>query len=452
MGWVWEATELPTDRTVALKLLKSAKPEDRKRFNREVRAAAAIRHPNVIAVHDFVELPDGMLVIVMDLLEGETLAARLRREQRISLRELAAIFVPVLAALEAAHALGIVHRDVKPDNIYLCGTDTDPDVKVLDFGIAKLTAEDGLAARTQALTGTGSMVGTPYYMSPEQVFADTDIDTRADIWSLGVSIYECLTGVRPTEADTVGRVLKRIMAAEFDPITVHCADLPEEVASLVARILSANREDRPSDLGEIRQVLLRYGGASARPASAAPRPRPKPDTADEGAQTQPPAAVADGGLGRADTNRGVVVGRAGASRVRTRLVAAGAVATVALIGSAIYLRGRYYEPSTSRATSTIEPDAPAAAPAASATTPPKTPEPALVASAAPVPIASAPAPASAGPATASAAPASAAAKASPAVVSKPSCEKGEVVSEGHCCLRGHRWREGRCERPLATSF
>ena len=129
----------------------------------------------------------------MDLLEGETLGAILRRDRRISLPDLSTILLPVLSALEAAHALGIIHRDLKPDNVFLCRTESSLDVKVLDFGVAKLTATDGLAAQTQALTGTGSMVGTPYYMSPEQVFADKDLDARADIWSLGVIMYECLT-------------------------------------------------------------------------------------------------------------------------------------------------------------------------------------------------------------------------------------------------------------------
>jgi hypothetical protein len=420
MGWVWEATEVATDRSVALKLLKSARDEDRKRFSRELRAAAAIRHPNVIAVHELLELPDGTLVIVMDLLEGETLAALLRREQRISLREVTAIFVPVLAALEAAHALGIVHRDVKPDNIYLSGTAGARDVKVLDFGIAKLTAEDGLAARTQALTGTGSMVGTPYYMSPEQVFADSDIDPRADTWSLGVSIYECLTGVRPTEAETVGRVLKRIMAADFEPISTHRTDLPEEVASLVARMLSADRAKRPHDLGVVRDTLLRCSGTHA------------------------PAPVPEDSAGRADTNRGVSVTRPRPSRTRTRLVAAGALATLALIGSAVYVRGRYEESAAARAPSMTEQAAPAAAPPASVTASPVL-EP-VAAPSTPPPIASAPGSASLAAASA------ATAKPAAAVISRPSCEKGEVLSEGHCCLRGHRWREGRCERPLATSF
>ena len=274
MGYVWQATDEATGKPFALKVLKGGKDEDRRRFQREVRAAAAIHHPNVITVHDFIELPSGFLAIVMDLLEGETLGAVLRRDRRISLPDLATILLPVISALEAAHGLGIIHRDLKPDNVFLCRTASSLDVKVLDFGVAKLTASDGLAAQTQALTGTGSMVGTPYYMSPEQVFADKDLDARADIWSLGVIMYECLTGVRPTEADTVGRVLKRIMVADIEPILAHCADLPEDVASLVGRMLSGNREKRPQGLAEIRDVLERHKGEQVPSFSEATSPPP----------------------------------------------------------------------------------------------------------------------------------------------------------------------------------
>src|SRR5207302_644895 len=121
-----------------------------------------------------------------------SLAALFKRAGSLPVPTLCALLLPVASALEAAHALGIVHRDLKPDNVFLSRRGDDVDVKVLDFGIAKLTAVDGLAARTQALTGTGSMIGTPYYMSPEQVVSEKDLDARADIWSLGVVLYEGL--------------------------------------------------------------------------------------------------------------------------------------------------------------------------------------------------------------------------------------------------------------------
>jgi serine/threonine-protein kinase len=258
VGVVWEALHVFTQKRFALKFLKRGTEEQRRRFEREVRAAGAVRHENVIDVHDFLELPDGSLAIVMDLLEGESLGRLLTRVKKLPLPEVAALFMPVTAALAAMHAVGIVHRDLKPDNIFLARVKGEVIVKVLDFGAAKLAETAGLAAPSESLTATGSILGTPYYMSPEQVFAEKDLDARADIWSLGVVLYEVLTGLRPTEGDNVGRVLRRIMNAEFDPISDHCDALPEDVAALVTAMLSLERDARPRDARAIGEVLQRY--------------------------------------------------------------------------------------------------------------------------------------------------------------------------------------------------
>jgi serine/threonine-protein kinase len=268
MGLVWAAVDEQTHEPVAIKFLKGAKHEDRKRFQREVRAASAIRHPNVVVVHDLLELPDGTLAMAMELLEGETLGEVLRRQHRIALPTLAAVMLPVLDALSRAHAEGVFHRDLKPENVFLVHQSKDGEdlvqVKILDFGIAKLTAAEGLAARTEALTGSGSMVGTPFYMSPEQVFSEKDLDGRSDIWSLGIMMYECLCGERPTEEENVGRVLKRILHAEFPPIASKCDGLPEDVAALVMNMLVADREKRTRALAEISSVLTRHAAPSIR--------------------------------------------------------------------------------------------------------------------------------------------------------------------------------------------
>lgn len=259
-GWVWEAAHLFTRRRCAIKFLKRADEADRRRFEREVRASAAVRHPNVIDVHDVVALPDGTLAMVMELLEGETLATVLHREGALPLADIAAVLVDVTLAVEAAHDLGIVHRDLKPENIFLAREGSKTLVKVLDFGAAKVPA-DAFAERSEALTSTGAIVGTPYYMSPEQVFSEKDLDQRADIWSLGVVLYEALAGVRPTQADTVGQVLKRIMKASFLPVTEHVAALPADVADLVASMLSSDRASRPPTMKEVRAVLARHAEA-----------------------------------------------------------------------------------------------------------------------------------------------------------------------------------------------
>jgi len=372
MGWVWEATHEFTGKQVAIKFLKGGKEQDRRRFVREVRAASAVHHANVIDVHDFIELPDGTLAMAMELLRGETLGAVLQREKKIPLAALAQIVLPVIDALDAAHRAGIIHRDLKPDNVFLekDGDDSDapPRIKVLDFGVAKLTASEGLAARTQALTGTGTMVGTPYYMSPEQVVSEKDLDGRADIWSLGVLLYECLSGVRPTEADNVGRVLKRILTADFEPISTYCADLPADVSALVMKMLAGDRDERTRSLGDVRAVLERYAGETF-PRFAPPPSAPAVD---------PHAATVDAELektgDRGDTHRAVSVAHPAPSRARARIaIAAFAALIVAVSGYA--LRGVFVHDTRTDATPVsppplaAEPSQKAEASPTSATTP-----------------------------------------------------------------------------------
>jgi hypothetical protein len=334
-------------------------------------------------------------------------------------------------------------------------------VKVLDFGVAKLTAEDGLAARTQALTGTGSMVGTPYYMSPEQVFADKDLDARADVWSLGIVMYECLSGVRPTEADTVGRVLKRIMEASFEPLAAHDAGLPDDAVALVTSALAVDRSARPG-LAAIRGVLARHARSGAPSFSRAP----VVETIDPHAATvitphdEPRAHAAHApndaeALAGIDTNRAVSVMPPMRGRARTRFVGYGALAVVLLLAGLVVLRGRrsaeekpLVDPTSAVSIALNEPP-----PRPSASAPPRA---SAAEERAPTPpssatsLATAPAAIPAPPLRPS--PVSAGVGPAATVLSRPACEAGEVSSEGHCCPRGHEWRGGRCERPLATSF
>jgi serine/threonine-protein kinase len=275
MGSVWAARHLVTGKNVALKFLSANKPEARQRFIREARAASRVRHPNVVAVHDVLELDDGGLVMVMDLLFGETLGQRLDRRGSLSVRETASILAPVISAVGSAHAAGVVHRDLKPDNIFLADDEPtpltasgqrSPEVRVLDFGIAKLH-EDFESA---GLTNTGALLGTPYYMSPEQIFGEKDIDARADVWSLGVIIYECLTGRRPFEGDNAGQVMKAILKGEPVPIDTRVPDLPPPMIALVQRMMELDRDERPRDLQEPLDVLSAFAAQPA-PPFAAPR-------------------------------------------------------------------------------------------------------------------------------------------------------------------------------------
>jgi serine/threonine-protein kinase len=262
MSSVWAATHALTRKAVALKFLKpelAKKSELRQRFLREARAASAVRHPNIVQIHDVLELDDRSPVMVMDLLEGESLASRVARDGPLPLVEVARLLLPVVSAIQSAHALGIVHRDLKPENLFLVsGAPGEPHVRVLDFGIAKLTGVEGDAAQSAELTRTGSMLGTIYYMSPEQTYGERDVDHRADIWALGVILYECLTGRRPTEGENVGQILKSITTGSFLPLARVAPGLPADVTELVARMLALDRNGRPQDLREVATVLERH--------------------------------------------------------------------------------------------------------------------------------------------------------------------------------------------------
>ncbi len=267
MGQVWAATHLITRKRVALKFLKASgrtRETMVRRFMREARAVSAVNHPNVVAVHDLLELEDGTPVMVMDLLRGVSLAARLAQVKRLELGELSTILVPVISAVGTAHAAGIVHRDLKPDNIMLhTGPDGRIEPKVLDFGIAKLSATEGEAAATAHLTNTGAVLGTPYYMAPEQVFGEKDIDQRADVWAMGVIIYECLAGVRPVQGDNFGQLFKAIATGRIAPLESVAPHVPVEITELVARMVERDRARRCADLREAYTVLSRYGSAQA---------------------------------------------------------------------------------------------------------------------------------------------------------------------------------------------
>ncbi|WP_437714908.1 protein kinase [Sorangium sp. So ce448] len=326
MGVIWAATHLADGERVALKLLRPGTAEDastRRRLVREARAAAAVDHPNVPSIHDVLELDNGTPFLVMDLLEGESLRDKLLREAQIPLPELSRILLPVISAVGTAHALGIVHRDLKPDNIFLLTPDAaapraspgaaaeppsgapasgstdsadareaaphDARVRVLDFGIAKVTAAPGETSWSWGRTGSGEMLGTPYYMSPEQILGEHDVDHRADIWSLGVILYECLTSVRPTEAENMGKVMKRILTGSIQPIGESAPTLPADVAAMIDRMLSPDRAQRPADLREVGALLERYAAVALRPFGPPAAPRvPESDSLVPSARASDP--------------------------------------------------------------------------------------------------------------------------------------------------------------------
>jgi eukaryotic-like serine/threonine-protein kinase len=278
MGAVWSAVHAHTGRRHALKFLREASldPAVRRRVLREARAASAVDHPNVVAVDDVIEAPDGSPVLVMDLLEGESLGERLARVSRLPVREAVRIVSEALLALEVAHEVGIVHRDLKPDNVFLARTPSGEAVKILDFGVAKLTATDGPARATNLLTESGAMMGTPCYMAPEQAFAEGEIDARADLWSIGAVLYECLSGTRPADGATLGQVLKVLATGAIVPLEQRVTGLPPELVGLVSRLLSTDREKRPASAREVREALARVvaGGGGDDDVQLRPGERP----------------------------------------------------------------------------------------------------------------------------------------------------------------------------------
>ena len=285
MGTVWAATHTVTRRSVAMKFLKDSmrhRKDLRERFLREAAAASSLKHPNVVEIIDVFDFAEGCPVMVMELLRGETLGAKLLRDERLSIEETAALILPVVSAVGAAHALGIVHRDLKPDNLFLLEGGGEPSVKVLDFGIAKLSAERYLQeGPSPLLTESGSMLGTPCYMAPEQASGENPVDHRADIWSLGVILYECLSGVRPIEGENLPQVVARLMSAGIMPLERIAPELPAEVAGLVKQMLSRDVARRPASLIEVSRTLSHFTNVRA-PEFATPSghsaPAPSPRT------------------------------------------------------------------------------------------------------------------------------------------------------------------------------
>ncbi len=250
MGSVYEVEHEITRHRRALKLLHAQMvqvPSIVERFLREASAAGRIGNPHIVETFDAGRLDSGEPYIVMELLHGRTLAELLDTSGPLELEAACEILMQACAAVAAAHAVGIVHRDLKPENLFLSGPDQSF-VKILDFGISKF---DAYATGVEALTIDGSPLGTPYYMAPEQVQGERTVDGRADVYALGVLLYECLTGQKPFVADTLPHLAVLIFQGNYVPATELRPGLPKAFDHVVGKAMARDRADRfatPQDL------------------------------------------------------------------------------------------------------------------------------------------------------------------------------------------------------------
>ncbi len=261
MGTVFEAEHVALGRSVAVKVLHAAqvaKNDSIRRFQQEARAAGAIGHPNICGVIDLGTLDDGSPYIVMERLVGETLADRVSSEAGMPFEDVIDILVQVLSGLVAAPVQRIVHRDIKPENVFLTTrVGCPPLAKILDFGVSKMTgsASGGVRPEDLDLTRTGMVMGTPYYMAPEQARGERDLDARVDLYACGVILYEALTGKRPFTASNYNALLVQILSTSPRPARELRPALPAAFGAVIEKAMARRREDRYATAAEFQRDL-----------------------------------------------------------------------------------------------------------------------------------------------------------------------------------------------------
>jgi serine/threonine protein kinase len=248
MGVVYKATDTQLGEPIAIKTLRadflSNDPTALERFRSEIRLARKISHRNVVRTHDIGEA-DGTHYITMEYIAGTSLSDLLQKKGRIPPAATITIGKQLARALQVAHEEGVIHRDIKPQNLVV---QPDGVLKVMDFGIARLTE------RKQGMTRTGMVVGTPEYMAPEQLLGD-EIDARADIYSAGIVLYECLTGGRPWVADSATVLIGKMLSEPPRPPIDVNPEVPAALSALIVRTISRDRNDRPASAAELGDEL-----------------------------------------------------------------------------------------------------------------------------------------------------------------------------------------------------
>jgi serine/threonine-protein kinase len=393
MGVVVAATHVTLEERVAIKFLLPDALQNAEavaRFLREARAAVRIKSEHVARVTDVGTLETGAPYMIMEYLDGSDLGAIAKARGALSVEEAVEYLLQACEALAEAHSLGIIHRDLKPSNLFLVTrADGTPSVKVLDFGISKVTGM-GASGSDLGMTKTTTIMGSPLYMSPEQMASSRDVDARTDIWALGAILFELLTGRVPFQADTITQLCAMILQQRADPLRNFRPDAPEALQDVITRCLEKDRNQRYANIAEFAHALAPFAPRRARLSIervsrvvrasgvgiSTPHESLPPSGAPQGSTSAPWAHT-----GAQKTNGGLKV----ALGVGALLLAGGAAASVLLL---------------KRATAT--PESAATAPAAAdvkavAASPPAPVEPAPTVAPAPVsaPITTAPAPSAA---------------------------------------------------------
>jgi serine/threonine-protein kinase len=287
MGMVYEALNTSIGKRVAMKFVDAELAHNKDsvaRFQREAQAASAVESAHIVEIFDSGTSDDGLPYIVMELLRGEDLGHRIKRCGRLELGESLHLTAQILRGLHRAHEAGIVHRDLKPDNIFLVDRDDDPNfAKILDFGISKVQRPGAVPVHT--LTREGTVLGTPFYMSPEQAQALGDLDGRTDLWSVGAILYECLTGRPPQTGQTYEQVIINICMKDAADVRTHNPAVPEPIARVIQKALTRERADRFQNAREMLDALATASGGliSSRPVRSS-------DSADSGGSSHPSGA------------------------------------------------------------------------------------------------------------------------------------------------------------------
>ncbi len=432
MGAVFKATHVTVGKQFAVKVLHaevSNHPDAKRRFTQEAQAAAKIGHPAILDVYDLGE-DDGSLYMVMELLEGESLAQRVARGP-LTIREALEYATGVLDALEAAHSASVIHRDIKPANVFLVAAASGRGaVRVLDFGIAKFQeAADG------AETSTGVVLGSAYYMAPEQVQAEAKIDARADVWAVGATVYELLVGEPAHMAPTHAAVVAKIVMRPAPPVSERRTDADAPLDAIVARALKIDPAERFASAAEMREAIDAYLVERAATVRSAPPSAHTPSMKARRVTSRDTSSVA--------TPRALVAGttdlsplEGGASRARSLVPVALVALAIGVFVSAAVATRTSAPPSSLRA----EPLA-AVLPPASVFSPPSA-IPSAIPSSTPTASTSASAP----PATTRRLPTP------PSSAPRPTtCGPGEALADGHCCVRGFVWRADHCERDISLT-